>query len=89
MHGESGYEGRGGGGGGGGYTNNESYGGAGGGGVCIIQSPTLASITATSTLGPRTNTYTSGGMRYHVILGNNGSTPDSGAVLSGTVTFSE
>ena len=31
-----------------------------------------AAITVGSIPSPRVNTYTSGGMRYHVILGNNG-----------------
>ena len=87
MDGEPGYEGRGGGGGGGGYTDGTSWGGGGGAGVCIIQSPINAAITVGSIPSDRVNTYTSGGMRYHVILGNNGTTSASGTVLSGTVSF--
>ena len=87
MDGEPGYEGRGGGGGGGGYTDGTSYGGGGGGGVCIIQSPVDAKITAASIPTPRVNTYTSGGKRYHVILGNNGTLSGSGTVLSGSFSF--
>ena len=87
VNGEPGYEGRGGGGGGGGFVDSKSFGGAGGGGVCIIQSPVNAAITVGSIPSPRVNTYTSGGMRYHVILGNNGTTSASGTVLSGTVSF--
>ena len=89
TNGEPGYEGRGGGGGGGGYTSSTSYGGAGGGGVCIIQSPTDAKISLSSIPTPSVNTYTSGGMRYHVILGNNGSIPANGTVLSGTISFGD
>ena len=46
-------------------------------------------ITVGSIPSPRVNTYTSGGMRYHVILGNNGTTSASGTVLSGTVNLSQ
>ena len=87
VQGEPGYEGRGGGGGGGGYTPGSSDGGGGGAGVCIIQSPVNAAISVGSIPSPRVNTYTSGGKRYHIILGNNGTTSASGTVLSGTVTF--
>ena len=86
MDGEPGYEGRGGG-GGGGYTDSTSYGGGGGGGVCIIQSPVDAAISVSSIPTPRVNTYTSGDKRYHVILGNNGTTSASGTLLDGTVSF--
>ena len=86
MDGEPGYS-RGGGGGGGGYTDGTSYAGGGGGGVCIIQSPIHAAISAASIPTPRVNSYEVGGMRYHVILGNNGSPAGSGALLSGSVSF--
>ena len=87
IHGEPGYRGRGGGGGGGGYTNPVSLGGGGGAGVFICRSPIDAKITAASIPTPNVNTYTSGGYRYHVILGNNGTTSATGTVLSGTVSF--
>ena len=87
MDGEPGYEGRGGGGGGGGYTDGTSYAGGGGGGVCIIQSPINAAITASSIPSPRVSSYDVGGMRYHVIVGNNGSPAGSGALLNGSVSF--
>ena len=88
VFGEGGYRGRGGGGGGGGYTSGEGDGGPGGAGVLIIQSPTAASITVGSIPSPNVNTYTSGGKKYHVILGNQGTPAATGTVLSGTVTFS-
>ena len=88
VFGEAGYRGRGGGGGGGGYTPGEGDGGPGGAGVLIIQSPTAASITVGSIPSPNVNTYTSGGKKYHVILGNQGTPSATGTVLSGTVTFS-
>ena len=87
VTGEPGYEGRGGGGGGGGYTPGTSDGGGGGGGVLIIQSPVNAKITTNSIPTPRVNTYTSGGMRYHIILGNNGTGSGTGSVLDGTLSF--
>ena len=87
LNGEPGYEGRGGGGGGCGYTPNESFGGGGGGGVCIIQSPTSAAIILNSIPSGRVTTYTSGGMRYHVVLGNNGTTDGPGTALNGSVSF--
>ena len=87
LNGEPGYQGRGGGGGGGGFTPSSSYGGAGGGGVCIIQSPTNAAIILSSIPSPNVTTYTSGGLSYHVILGNQGSIPATGTVLNGSISF--
>ena len=87
THGEPGYEGRGGGGGGGGYQGPDSHGGGGGAGICIIQSPVNAAITVGSIPSPRVTTYTSGDYYYHVILGNNGTAPATGTVLTGTVEF--
>tara|TARA_Y100000310_G_scaffold100731_1_gene98618 strand:- start:110 stop:583 length:474 start_codon:yes stop_codon:yes gene_type:complete len=87
LTGEPGYQGRGGGGGGGGYTDSVSVGGGGGGGVCIIQSPVAAVISVSSIPSPHVNTYTSGGYKYHVILGNSGTTSANGTLLSGTVQF--
>ena len=65
----------------------QSDGGGGGAGVLIIQSPVNAKITTSSIPTPNVNTYTNGGMRYHIILGNNGTGSGTGTVLDGTLSF--